>query len=252
MGFWFLDDKTQLTLLMAGLLGGAAAACDSTPIAVDPAPRDFRVERRNFDTDPLPRDMRADWRRDGMIADPLPRDMRSDRPAKLDKPIIVDPLPPDMRRDVPKKLDQPIVVDMVPPDMKLDKPKKVDAPIVVDMVPQDMKAQKDAAASWGGTPQRPKQVQPQPGRQLPLARDLRVQIKARATGTELELTATAPGTEERGLSYRWTASGGTLDRTDARVVRWSPPAFRGLHMIQVTARDGDRAISVDIYLHEVR
>jgi hypothetical protein len=193
MGFWFLDERAQLALLMAGLLSGCGSSAPSSDArewqVVDPAPRDMRVEHQ-------PRELSGD---------PLPRDFN-----------VVDPLPSDLRVDQRRREMQ--VVDMVPPD---------------------------ASASWAS--------QPHPAAQskgaLPLDRALRARIAAVARGSALELTARPEGQH---LSYRWKVSGGGLDRTDGRTVRWTPPRSKGRHLAQLTVRDGSRAVSVDIYLHEVK
>jgi hypothetical protein len=193
MGFWFLDEKAQVALLMAGLLGG----CGSSPSSSDA--REFQV------VDPVPRDMRGERVYRELSGDPLPRDFN-----------VVDPVPRDSRVDQRRREMQ--VVDMVPPD---------------------------ASAAWGS--------QPRPAAQskgaLPLDRALRARIGVAARGDVLELTARAEGQR---LTYRWKVSGGTLDRSDGRTARWTPPREKGRHLAQLTVRDGDRAVSIDVYLHEVR
>jgi hypothetical protein len=218
MGFWFLDDRAQLALLMAGLVSAGAAGCGSNPA-------------------PLPSDMRVERRRDFQVSDPVPPDLRLEV-------NVSDMLPPDARVDQ-RKRDQglrdqarreALVVDCVPPDMR-----RVDQPQVVDMVPVD------ASASWGPRPQ--PQATPRPGRALPLERVLRARIGVVARGNQLELTARDEG---QGRTYRWKVSGGSLDRSDGRTVRWTPPPTRGRHLAQLTVRDGSRAVSIDVYLHEVQ
>jgi hypothetical protein len=212
MGFWQLDEKTQLALLMAGLAGAGLAGCDDRPTTVDPVPGDFRVDKPQ-------------------VVDPAPNDFR------VDKPQVVDPPPRDFR------VDQPMVVDMVPPDMKVDTKKKIDFPPPVDPLPVDASA---ANPSRPGLPPAP---QPQGRERLPINRDLRTVIKARRLADgRLELRAVSSGAAA--IRHGWIASAGSLDRSDGEVVIWTPPATRGLHMVQVTARDGSRAISVDVMLHE--
>jgi hypothetical protein len=217
MGFWFLDEKSQLALLISGLVGslGAAGCGDNKPVVVDPAVRDGRV--------------------DHMIADPLPPDHRIDKRG----PIYDDPAPRDTRLT-----DRPdfMVVDMVPVDMRTERKWK-DA-MVVDMVPFDA-----AAGPPGPQAQPPKGPGAAP--KLPLARDLRAKIAPRRlAGGELELKVSADGVDPARLTYRWKVSGGSLDRTDAGTVRWTPPA--GTCLAQVTVRDGDRAIAVEVYIHNAK
>lgn len=206
MGFWFLDDKSQLALLIAGLVGSVGAAgCDDTPVVVDPAVRDARV-----DGPP--------------VVDPAPIDFRMERPgdSRLDLPPVVDPAPVDLRADR-SKVDSPMVVDMLPPD-----------------------------AAAGATPA-PRAPSRQPGKELPLQRDLRARVVARSlAGGVLELQARPMGAAPEKLSYHWRVSGGQLDRRDVAKVRWTPPRSPGAHLAQVTVRDGTRAIAVEAFLHIVK
>jgi hypothetical protein len=214
MGFWFLDEKSQLALLISGLVGslGAAGCGDNKPVVVDPLPRDGRVE--HMVADMVPRDARAERKIDYLIADPAPRDMRTDK-----------------RKDA-------LVVDMVPRDLKTD------LPLVVDMVPVDA-----AAGPPGPQTQPPKGPGAAP--KLPLARDLRAKIATRRLAAgELELQVRTEGVDASRLTYRWKVSGGTLDQTDKGTVRWTPPAVTSL--AQVTVRDGDRAIAVEVYIHNAK
>ena len=211
MGFWFLDEKSQLALLVAGLMSSVGAAgCDRTAVM-----------------DPVPPDSRVDHGRDRQ---------------KTDKPQVVDPAPPDLRLERRpadlRRTDFPPVVDMLPPDLRAD------YPLVVDMVPPD-------AAASGAAPQPLPQPQPSPPNpKLPLDRDLRAKIVARQLpGGALELRASPLGREAASLSYRWKVSGGTLDQATAATVRWVPPGTPGPHLAQVTVRDGDRAVAVEVFLH---
>ncbi len=118
MSFWDLDDKAQLALLMAGLMGTASAAgCDR------------RVD------DPVPPDAMADAR-DSLVADMVPPD------AKPDKPPVVDPPPPDAKVDV-------MVSDMAPPDAKPDQPP------IADPLPPDATAPPSYPSQRGRQQARP-------------------------------------------------------------------------------------------------
>jgi len=222
MGFWFLDDKTQLALLLAGLMGtgGVAAGCDDgRPVGLDAGP---------------------DARPDIMISDMLPPDAQPDV-------MISDPLPPDARPDV-------MISDMLPPDASPDVP-------IADPLPSDASAASPLPPGQGGQgkfqfqlPDR-QQAMPTPGRgdRLPLNRSLRTTIQAmpRPDGDGLELTARTRAPQSSRLTYRWRISGGVLDRTDAALVRWTPPTESGRHMAQVTVRDQDRTVFVAVHLHTV-
>lgn len=91
MSFWDLDERAQLALLMAALVGTTTSA--SCSCVNDPPPRPFDADVRDFqapdvlqpDTGPPTRDTRVDV----MVADMVPPD------AKPDAPPTADPLPPD-------------------------------------------------------------------------------------------------------------------------------------------------------------
>ena len=187
MGFFLLDEKTQLALLMAGLVATGAGGCgDRGPVGDSKPPGEKQV----YYDDPLPPDMG-----DSMVADMLPPDAGPDVP-------IADPLPADSN-------------------------------------------------AFSSFPSPPAPSLPESRSRLPLNRSLRARIEARRVGERLELTARCRATDRSRLSYRWTASAGLLDRTDAATVLWTPPASRGRHMVQVTVRDSDRTISIDVFLHDV-
>ena len=235
MSFWDLDDKAQLALLMAGLVGTTTAAgCDR------------RVD------DPVPSDAMADAR-DSLVADMVPPDAKpdivmSDPPppdAKPDQPPVVDPPPPDAKVDV-------MVSDMAPPDAKADvmvsdmappDAKPPDTPPVADPLPPD------ASAPYSSTPRR---STPRARRALPLSRDFRTRVKAVTSPDHVQLTAVTRGMGNPALRHTWTISGGTLDRTDRANVSWTPPTTPGKHMAQVVVRDGRGSLAVDVYLHEVK
>ncbi len=222
MSFWDLDEKAQLALLMAGLVGTTTtAACDR------------RVD------DPVPPDAMADAR-DSMVADQVPPDARPDT-------LMSDPLPPDAKADVmvsdmappdAKAADGPMVVDPPPPDAKL-----ADAPPIADPLPPD------ASAPYSSTPRRGAR---HAGQALPLSRDFRTRVKAVTSIDHVSLTAETRGVGNPALRHTWTVSGGTLDRADRANVRWTPPTTPGRHMAQVVVRDGRGSIAVDVYLYEVK
>ena len=231
MSFWDLDEKAQLALLMAGLVGTTSAAgCDR------------RVD------DPVPPDAMADAR-DSLVADMvLPADTKPDV-------LMSDPPPPDAKADV-------MVSDMAPPDAKPDQPPVVDPPppdfMVPDPAPPDAKPDQppiaeplppDATAPPSYPPQRGHQ-QARPA--LPLSRNFRTRVRAVTSLNHIDLTAVTRGVGNPALLHRWTISGGTLDRDNRQTVRWRPPTTPGRHMAQVVVRDGRGSISVDVYLHEVK
>jgi hypothetical protein len=248
MGILWLDDRTQLALLLAGLVEGAGLAlggCDhifpygaasskDAPWVVDPLPADGRVDARG--DAPLPADGRVDARRDGRVE---PRtdhhvDARRDAPpadrhidVRRDRPPLPDARA-DARGDLPrdggfKKKDH-FVVDMVPFDG-----------LIVDPLPSD-----------------PVPPQPRPGAALPLPRDLRASIRARRDGAQIELVAQVAAKPGSVLTYRWKVSGGTLDRSDRSSARWTLPTARGRHMAQLTVRDRKHTVSVDAFICDVR
>jgi hypothetical protein len=200
MGFWFLDDKAQLALIMAGLLGaaGASGCAGSRPV-----PGDARVDKIQV-VDRVPEDFRAESRRDYLIADPPPPDARPDRP-----------------RDHSTLFLDGMVVDMVPMDASATLP-----------------APKPQPAA-------------DPGKSLPLSRGLRAQIVSRVQQGKIELSARCPA-GLKGLTYRWRASAGTIERSDHQSTLWIPPTTKGTYIVQLTVRDGDRAISIDVLRHEVK
>jgi hypothetical protein len=214
MSFWdHLDERSQLALLMAGLVAGAGA-CDSR--TVDPLPSDARVD--SLVADMVPPDARVDG-----VADPLPPDARPDLP-------VADMLPPDARPDQ-------LVSDMLPPDARLDQ-------LVSDMLPPD-------ASAFSPSPQQRPQQRRAP--RLPLSRELRTRIRARNSGPQLQLTAETRGLPSAQVGdYRWLASDGTLDQAQGKRVCWTPPRTPGRYMVQVTVRDGKGAICVDVFVHEVK
>jgi hypothetical protein len=223
MGIFFFDDRTQVALLVAGLLGGGAGlgGCEATQV-VDMVPTDMHAEPR--------KDARVDARKDG----------RAD--ARKDGPLDVDPLPPDAhaegRRDGPQR--DHWIVDPLPPDGRVDARKDS---WIVDPLPVD--------ASAGGSTPAPK-PQPRSGEALPLERELRASIRSQRRGAQLELVAHVAGEARSELTYRWKASGGALDHGDRSSVRWTPPTGKGRHMVQLTVRDGKRTISVDVLIYEVK
>lgn len=196
MGFWIFDDKTQLALIMAGLIGATGAAgCD--------------------DGRPVPSDAQVD----GVVADPLPVDS--------------DPVPPDASPDY-------MVSDMLPPDARPDV-------IIADPLPPDAGSASLPNRGAGGFAE-----DPGAGKQsaIPLPRDLRAAIQARrlADGS-LKLLARAP--TRPGVRYSWKVSHGALDRDDAAAVRWQVPATPGRYLAQLTVRDGDRTVSVEVFVYNV-
>ena len=249
MSFWDLDEKAQLALLMAGVLGTTGAAgCDRN--VADPVPPDASVDARDsLVADMVPPDARADV----MISDPVPPD------AKIDV-MVSDMAPPDAKIDV-------MVSDMAPPDAKIDvmvsdmappDAKVPDGPMVVDPPPPDAKVPDvppiadplppDASAPYSSPPRRA------PGRKapLPLSRDFRTRIKAVISGDQVQLHAVTRGVGNPAMRHQWIVSGGTLDRADRQKVHWTLPTTPGRHMAQGVVRDGRGSMAVDIYLHEVK
>jgi hypothetical protein len=219
MGFWFLDDKTQLALLLAGLLsaGGAAGCDDGRPVPSDAKARDGSI----------------DW----PVADMVPPDARADVP-------IADPLPPDAWPDSP-------IADMVPPDAQPDVP--IADPLPPDFQtihPRPPKSFPPAQPGQAMLRRPSRSLSPsQPGHELPIDRRLDARIQARQLEgsdgpLQLELTASCRGADPAELTYRWVTSSGTLDDTEGFKVRWTPPSTPGRHMVQVVVRDGDRAVAV--------
>ena len=218
MSFWDLDERAQLALLMAGLMGATGAAgCD-----------------RHVD-DPGPPDAAADSKRqDYNVSDMAPPDSRPDGPP------VADPPPPDawlLDKGQHKDIS---VSDMVPPDAKAD------SPPIADPLPPD-------ASAPASQPPRGQMGQ---GNQriLPLSREFRTRISAApaASGGGIQLRAQTAGAGMRQLRHSWVASAGTLDRADRQIVRWTPPATPGRHMVQVVVRDGRGHLAVDVFLHETR
>ena len=221
MGFWSLDEKTQLALIMAGLVGVSTSGC--------------RLRRGDV-MDPVPTDMTAaeqgvDMGLDGPpVADPLPPDMGPDGPP------VSDMLPPDLGADMHW--------DPAPYDMSVDHTSsKPDAPPISDPLPPDAAAAFSPSPRWS----RPSR----PGRNLPLRRDFRSRIQAQRDGDALLCKALIQGGDPARLTYRWITSGGELSSPEGQQVRWVPPTTPGRHMVQVTVRDGHGAISVDMMLHDV-
>ena len=215
MGFWSLDEKTQLALIMAGLMGASTAGCDRRTEVMDPEPPDAVADDYGMDAGP-----------DGPpVADPLPSDMGPDGPP------VSDMLPPDQGPDGPP------IADPLPPDQGAD------GPPIADPLPPDASAQHQRNPGWS-TPSRP-------GRSLPLRRDFRSRIQVTTDGEQLVCNALIRGADPRQLKFRWITSGGVLDSTEAQQVRWTPPRTPGRHMVQVTVRDGHGALSVDMLLHDV-
>ncbi len=216
MGFWSLDEKTQLALIMAGLMGASTASCFRRSEVMDPVPPDAVADGYGADMGP-----------DGpVVSDPLPADMR------IDSPIVSDMVPPDQGPDGPP------VSDMLPPDTGPD------GPPMADPLPPDASAQFQKSPGWS----RPAR----PGRSLPLRRDFRSRIQVRREAGQIICTALIRGAEAEGLTFRWITSGGVLDSKEGQEVRWTPPATPGRHMVQVTVRDGHGAISIDMLLHDVQ
>jgi hypothetical protein len=86
---------------------------------------------------------------------------------------------------------------------------------------------------------------------LPLPRGLNVRIarSPRADGTVLFKAVTSFASPR--LSYVWMASAGDISGATSGEVVWRPPAGPGRHLVQVTVRDGERALAVDAVI-EVR
>jgi len=105
MGFWFLDDRTQLALLLAGLIGaGGAAGCDDgRPVPLDGGRGDVRPDV--MVSDMLPPDASPDV----MVSDMLPPDASPDVP-------IADPLPSDASAATPPRPGQWGAFQIQPPD----------------------------------------------------------------------------------------------------------------------------------------
>ena len=215
MGFWTLDEKTQLALIMAGLMGTTTSSCIRRSEVMDPVPSDMITDGRGADLGP-----------DGPpVADPLPPDMGPDGPP------VSDMLPPD------QGLDGPPVADPLPPDQGVDKPP------MADPLPPDASASFSQSPRWS--------VPARPGRALPLRRDFRSRIQAHRDGDQIVCKALIRGGDPARLTFRWTTSGGALNPPEGQQVRWTPPTTPGRHMVQVTVRDGHGALSVDMLLHDV-
>ena len=237
MSFWDLDEKAQLALLMAGLVGTTTAAgCDRK--VDDPVPPDAMADARDsMVADMVPPDAKPDV----MISDPPPPDAAADV-------MISDPLPPDATADVmvsdmappDAKAADVMVSDMAPPDAKVA---KADMPPIADPLPPD------ASAPYSSTPGR---GTPRARPALPLSRDFRTRVTAVTSLDHVTLTAVTRGVGNPAMRHSWSVSGGTLDRTDRATVRWIPPTTPGRHMAQVVVRDGRGSIAVDVYLHEVK
>ena len=99
MSFWDLDEKAQLALLMAGLMGTAGASgCDRR--VDDPVPPDAMADARDSQAADM---VLPDTKADVMVSDMAPPDAKADvmvsdmapPDAKPDTPPIADPLPPD-------------------------------------------------------------------------------------------------------------------------------------------------------------
>ena len=219
MSFWDLDEKAQLALLMAGLMGTAGASgCDRR--VDDPVPPDAMADARDSQAaDKVLPDTKADV----MVSDMAPPDAKADV-------MISDPLPPDAKADV-------MVSDMAPPDAKPD------TPPIADPLPPD------ASAPYSSTPGR---GTPRARHALPLSRDFRTRVTAVTSLDHVQLTAVTRGVGNPALRHTWTISGGALDRTDRQTVVWTPPTTPGRHTAQVVVRDGRGSIAVDVYLHEVK
>jgi len=223
MGFWSLDEKTQIALIMAGLVGASASGCKLRRQQVmDPVPQDMTADEQGLDMGP-----------DGPpVADPLPPDMGPDGPP------VSDMLPPDQGPDGPP------IADPLPYDLSVDHASsKPDAPPISDPLPPDAAGAFSPSPRWS----RPSR----PGRSLPLRRDFRSRIQARRDGDALLCKALIQGGDAARLTFRWITSGGTLSSPEGQQVRWTPPTTQGRHMVQVTVRDGHGAISVDMLLHDV-
>jgi hypothetical protein len=218
MSFWSFDDKTQLALILAGLIGGAGATAgcdDGRPVPSDAGPH-------------------TEHQADGIVADMLPPDAQPDI-------VIADPLPEDASVDVP-------IADMLPPDASPDVP-------IADPLPPDASASSTPLPGAGfGQSQRAQRPGPQADRRssLPLARDLRASIAARKLSDGvLRLQARAPAAPGARLRYRWKVSHGTLDSSSAAAVTWQLPAGPGRYLAQLTVRDGDRTVSVEVFVYTV-
>jgi hypothetical protein len=143
-----------------------------------------------------------------------------------DEAAVYDPMPIDAQADTP-------VYDPLPGAL----PFATDPPPLMRMLP----AERDVAAAQARAARD----------DLPLARDLTVRIQRQAQeGGAVRLRA-RPSYPSPRLSYVWMASHGTLSDESAGEVTWTPPAERGRFLIQVTVRDGERALAVDAVI-EVR
>ncbi|HEY3354283.1 MAG TPA: hypothetical protein VGQ83_13605 [Polyangia bacterium] len=201
-----LDQRSQLALILAASISGLAGAGCGDRHVVDPMPGDAQA---------------VDGRRDGggdvLIVDPMPIDARYDMP-------VPDPMPIDAGDDVP-------VSDMLPPDGGWhyhQRAHELDPPPPLRTLPTEGDLADRAARA-----------------DLPLPRGLAVRIvrAARPDGTVLLRAATnRPGPR---LAFDWMASAGVLSSTTAGEVVWTPPEGPGRHLVQVSVRDGDRALAVD-------
>jgi hypothetical protein len=225
MGFWSFDDKTQIAMILAGLVGcgGLTSGCGQV---ADPAPPDARGEKR------------PDARLDFNIVDPAPIDLRADTRHDASTQDIGKKQDLGEKQDIGKKQD--IWIPAPDAAVKKDGGKKKDF-WIVDPAPMDASAARPA-------PPAPRQ---RSGRTLPLDRELRARIRSRGVAGQLELSAETTSTSTV-LSYRWQVSGGSLDRKEGRTVRWTPPTAKGRYLVQLTVREGSRAVSIDVLVRDVK
>jgi len=210
-----LDQRSQLALIFAASVTSLAGCGDRTVV-----------------TDPMPGDAApVDGHRDGrdgadvLVSDMLPPDAQYDR-AQYDMPVP-DPMPIDASgSDIPYNDPMPTDAAWHLPPHQLDPP----PPIRGFETDPAARATRDS---------------------LPLPRGLNVRIArtAQPDGTTRFRAVTSFANPR--LSYVWMASAGALSSTTAGEVVWTPPQGPGRHLVQVTVRDGERALAVDAVI-EVR
>jgi hypothetical protein len=106
----------------------------------------------------------------------------------------------------------------------------------------------DGAADASGLRPEPHELAAAPGgpdELMPLARTLVVHIAPSALPDGRWRLQAVTNRQSSRLSYTWLATAGTLSSTTAGEIIWAPPPKAGRELIQVTVRDGNRALAVD-------